>query len=595
MLGDVVVQCAQPTGWLRFHDPREIVTTSSLAEVLAGLRHIETIVQSHGWYAAGFLSYEAAPAFDAAHRVSSHAPTGLPLLWFGLYDRVERFDPSTNFDRAAYSIGPWTPTQWTPTVTWPEYERAIHAIKQHIADGKTYQVNYTYRLRAPFEGAAWPFFLSLARKQPVGYAAYVDLGAHVICSASPELFFQLSGRTLASKPMKGTAARGRTLAEDHAQADWLHHSAKNRAENVMIVDMIRNDLGRIAEIGSVRVPILFEVERYPTVLQMTSTVTAQLAAAQTDAPLTNIMTALFPCASITGAPKVRTMQIIADLETTPRGVYTGCIGYVSPQCEAQFNVAIRTVTINRDMGQAEYGVGGGIVWDSDAADEWRECEIKTRVLTQLAHPCDLIESILWTPDGSYCLLDRHLARLAESAEYFNSPIDLPAIQDQLAALGATLSPAAHKVRVSVTQRGHVSIAATPLSEIPLPPVMRVKLAAQPIDSGNVFLYHKTTRRDVYEAARATQSDCDDVILWNERGEITESTIANVVVGLNGKRYTSPIDCGLLPGTFRADLIERGLIHERVISKEELFAATHVWLINSVRGWLECQLIMTNEK
>ncbi|HZY40371.1 MAG TPA: chorismate-binding protein, partial [Anaerolineae bacterium] len=410
-----------------------------------------------------------------------------------------------------------------------------------------------------------------------------------------ELFFQLSGRTLASKPMKGTAARGRTLAEDHAQADWLHHSAKNRAENVMIVDMIRNDLGRIAEIGSVRVPILFEVERYPTVLQMTSTVTAQLAAAQTDAPLTNIMTALFPCASITGAPKVRTMQIIADLETTPRGVYTGCIGYVSPQCEAQFNVAIRTVTINRDMGQAEYGVGGGIVWDSDAADEWRECEIKTRVLTQLAHPCDLIESILWTPDGSYCLLDRHLARLAESAEYFNSPIDLPAIQDQLAALGATLSPAAHKVRVSVTQRGHVSIAATPLSEIPLPPVMRVKLAAQPIDSGNVFLYHKTTRRDVYEAARATQSDCDDVILWNERGEITESTIANVVVGLNGKRYTSPIDCGLLPGTFRADLIERGLIHERVISKEELFAATHVWLINSVRGWLECQLIMTNEK
>jgi para-aminobenzoate synthetase/4-amino-4-deoxychorismate lyase len=580
MPGDVVVQCAPPAGWLRFHDPREIVTAVSLAEVVAQLRYIEARVQSRGWYAAGFLSYEAAPAFDAAHRVRSRAPTELPLLWFGLYDRVETFDPLTDSDRAAYSIGPWT-----PTVTWPEYERAIHTIKQHIADGETYQVNYTYRLRAPFEGEAWPFFLSLARKQPIGYAAYVDLGSHVICSASPELFFHLSGRTLTSRPMKGTAARGRTLREDRAQADWLHHSEKNRAENVMIVDMIRNDLGRIAEVGSVNVPGLFEIERYPTVLQMTSTVTAQ-----TDVSFTAIMTALFPCASITGAPKVRTMQIIADLETTPRGVYTGCIGYVSPQREAQFNVAIRTVTIDRAAGRAEYGVGGGIVWDSDAADEFRECEIKTRVLTQPARLFDLIESILWTPNDGYFLLDRHLARLAESAEYFNNPIDLPTIQDQLAALGATLTATAHKIRVSVTQRGHVSIAATPLNEIPLPSIMRVKLAAQPVDSGNVFLFHKTTRRDVYEAARATQSDCDDVILWNARGEITESTIANVVVELNGQRSTPPIECGLLPGTFRADLIECGLIHERVISKEELFAAPHVWLINSVRGWLECQLI-----
>ena len=237
----------------------------------------------------------------------------------------------------------------------------------------------------------------------------------------------------------------------------------------------------------------------------------------------------------------------------------------------------------------------GIVWDSDAADEWRECEIKTRVLTQPARQFDLIESIVWTPDEGYFLLDRHLARLAESAEYFNIPIDLPAIQDQLLTLGATLAPAAQKVRVNVTQRGRVSIAATPLSEIPLPPLMRVKLAVQPIDSGNIFLYHKTTVRDVYAAARANQPDCDDVILWNERGEITESTIANVVVELNGQRCTPPLDCGLLPGTFRADLIERGLIQERVILKEELFAATHIWLINSVRGWLEGQLTMTNDK
>jgi para-aminobenzoate synthetase/4-amino-4-deoxychorismate lyase len=292
---------------------------------------------------------------------------------------------------------------------------------------------------------------------------------------------------------------------------------------------------------------------------------------------------------------VRTLQIIADLETTPRGVYTGCIGYITPQREAQFNVAIRTVTIDRAAGRAEYGVGGGIVWDSDAADEWRECEIKTRVLTQPAQSFDVIESMLWTPNGSYFLLDHHLARLGESAEYFAIPIDLLALQDQLADLRATLPPVAHKVRVSVTPRGRISITATPLSEIPLPPVMRVKLAAQPVDSRNVFLYHKTTRRDMYEAARAAQSDCDDVLLWNERGEITESTIANIVVELNGQRYTPPVDCGLLPGTFRADLLERGLLHERVILKEEVFAAAHVWLINSVRGWLECQLAMSNEQ
>ncbi len=589
MLGDVIVQRRPSSGgppeWWRFRHPREVVTTTSLADVISRLRRVEELVQTNAWFAAGFLAYEAAPAFDVAHRVKPATAPNVPLLWFGLYESVEPFEPPDDFDRAAYSIGPWL-----PTVTWPEYERAIDTIKQHIADGETYQVNYTYRLRAPFQGDAWPLFLSLARKQPVGYAAYVDLGTHVVCSASPELFFQLSGRTLMSKPMKGTAARGRTLTEDQAQAEWLLHSEKNRAENVMIVDMIRNDVGRIAEVGSVTVPQLFEVERYPTVLQMTSTVQAQ-----TDKSLTDIMTALFPCASITGAPKVRTMQLIAELETTPRGVYTGCIGYLTPQREAQFNVAIRTVTIDRATGQAEYGVGGGIVWDSDAADEFRECEIKTRVLTQPARRFDVIEAMLWTPDEAYFLLERHLARLAESAAYFNIPIDLHAIQNQLADFGATLTLVAHKVRVSVTQRGRVSLTAVPLSEIPLPPVMRVALAAQPIDSSNVFLYHKTTRRDVYDAARAARPDCDDVVLWNERGEITESTIANVVVELNGQRYTPPVECGLLPGTFRADLIARGLIHERVILKEELRAASRVWLINSVRGWLDVQLTMTNEQ
>ena len=247
MQGEVVVQRGGRDGWLHFRDPVEIVAAHSLGEVVVRLQQIEAAVQARGLHAAGFIAYEASPAFDAALRVRDRADTRVALLWFGLYDRVEAFDLPTDLelddhDRAAYSIGPWK-----STVTWPEYERAIHSIKQHIADGETYQVNYTYRLRAPFDGEAWSFFLCLAQKQPIGYAAFMDIGSHVICSASPELFFRLSGRALTAKPMKGTAARGRTLAEDRAQADWLHHSEKNRAENVMIVDMIRNDLGRIAD------------------------------------------------------------------------------------------------------------------------------------------------------------------------------------------------------------------------------------------------------------------------------------------------------------------------------------------------------------
>ncbi|HEY4722495.1 MAG TPA: aminodeoxychorismate synthase component I, partial [Anaerolineae bacterium] len=471
--------------------------------------------------------------------------------------------------------------EWTATVPWAAYERSIDAIRNYIADGKTYQVNYTYRLHAPFHGDPWNFFLTLAHRQPVGYAAYVDTGRHVICSASPELFFQLSGRDLRSKPMKGTAARGRTLAEDRANMQWLQHSEKNRAENVMIVDMVRNDMGRIAEIGSVDVPSLFAIERYPTVLQMTSTVTSRTAA-----PLIDILRALFPCASITGAPKVRTMKIIAELETTPRGVYTGCIGYLAPGREARFNVAIRTVTIDRDIDQAEYGVGGGIVWDSDAADEYRECEIKMRVLMQARPAFDLLESLLWTPDEGYFLSDRHRQRLTDSAEYFDVPIEWAAISAQLDALSTTLAHVAHKVQVRVSPQGAATVSATPLSQIPLPQPMRGALAAQPVDSNDPFLFHKTTRRSVYEAARAARPGYDDVILWNERGEITESTIANVVIDLNGELLTPPLQCGLLPGTYRAWLIDRRVIREQVISIDELRSARRLYLINSVRKWID---------
>jgi para-aminobenzoate synthetase/4-amino-4-deoxychorismate lyase len=583
MRGEVVVQTQAPAGWLRFTNPIEVVAASTLDDILPALRRVEALVATRSCYAAGFIAYEAAPAFDPVLRVRAAAP--LPLLWFGLYDRAEPIAGLPQPDRPADLIGPWT-----PTVTWPEYERAINTIHDHIAAGRTYQVNYTYRLRAPFSGDPWSFFVTLARKQPLGYAAYLDTGPHVICSASLELFFCLNGRTVQSKPMKGTAPRGKTLSEDRANMAWLQHSEKNRAENVMIVDMIRNDLGRIAQIGSVQVPQLFEIERYPTVLQMTSTVMAQ-----TTASLTQIMSALFPCASITGAPKVRTMHIIADLETTPRGVYTGAIGYLTPDRTAQFNVAIRTVTIDREAGQAEYGVGGGIVWDSDAADEYRECEIKTRVLTGAPIEFELLEALLWTPvaDGTpaedYFLLDRHVARLADSADYFGFPFDRAALIARLEKVRRSLPAVDHKVRVALARSGVLSITTAALSDIPRPPMQRVALARKPIDSSDVFLYHKISRRAVYEQARAEQPACDDVILWNERGEITESCSANVVIDLAGELFTPPIESGLLGGTFRAELLEQGQIAERVITIEMLRAARRVYLINSVRKWMDVAL------
>jgi len=368
-LGDVVLHDPEQRRWLAFHDPVETVRTNELGAVIPALRRVEGAVEHDGFYAAGFLSYEAAPAFDAAFAVLDPDP-GLPLLWFGLYrEPVVCAPPEAG--PAGYALGPWA-----PSADWPAYERMVLRAHEAIAAGQTYQVNVTYRLRARWSGDAWPLFVDLAGAQGGGgYAAWVDTGRHALCSASPELCFRRAGEAIVARPMKGTAPRGKTEAEDAANARWLARSEKDRAENVMIADMIRNDLGRIAEPGSVRVPALFTVERYPTVLQLTSTVTAR-----SDASLSEVFGALFPCASITGAPKVSTMRLIASLETAPRGVYTGCIGYAAPGRRAQFNVAIRTATVDREAGTAEYGVGGGVVADSTAAAEYRECALKAEVL-----------------------------------------------------------------------------------------------------------------------------------------------------------------------------------------------------------------------
>jgi para-aminobenzoate synthetase/4-amino-4-deoxychorismate lyase len=573
MENQVFIQDKQGRRWLRFAEPVEIFSVQSVDDVVPTLEKIDEAVNGRDLHAAGFIGYEASPAFDPAFSVRE--PSSLPLLWFGLYRQPEIVALPSGLP--AYQLG-----KWLPSVSGSEYEEAIASIKELIASGRTYQVNYTFRLRSRFTGEPWGLFLDLVKAQEAQFAAFVDTGSHAICSASPELFFELNGSELLSRPMKGTAERGRTLAEDQVHSEWLRKSEKNRAENVMIVDMVRNDMGRVCELGSVHVPSLFDVERYPTIWQMTSTVRSRSMAS-----IPEILTALFPCASITGAPKVSTMNIISDLESTPRGVYTGCIGFIAPGRYAQFNVAIRTVVVDKATDEAEYGVGGGIVWDSSTGDEFRECQAKARVLTERRPKFELLESILWTPGDEFFLLEEHLQRLADSGEYFGFAFKIDEIRQELVKTIPTFPSIALKVRLTVSRTGELVIEHEPVE---FASAVTLALAENPVRRTDVFLYHKTTNRQVYEKALKGRTDCDDVLLWNEKGEITESTMANVIAELAGEMFTPPTECGLLPGTFRESLLAEGVLTERVIALEDLDAYDSLYLINSVRKWRKANLI-----
>ena len=571
MVGDILIHDARELCWRRLGRPQAVLTTSDLAQIRPLLAEIERRIEQEQFIAVGFLTYEAAPAFDPA--LITHPAQTLPLLWFGLYDSAELITLPTSDHQ--YEIG-----NWHASIDADQFHNDIAQIKSHIAKGETYQVNHTFRLNAPFAGDPLSFFLDLQAAQNGLYGAYIDGGDWAICSASPELFFTLDGTRLESRPMKGTAARGLSWQDDVTQIDWLRRSEKNRAENVMIVDMIRNDMGRIAEVGSVHVPSLFDVSRYPTVLQMTSTVRAE-----TNASLGEIMAALFPCASITGAPKVRTMEIINELEQTPRGAYCGAIGMIRPNRQAQFNVAIRTVTIAG--GSAEYGTGRGIVWDSEPADEYRESLLKAQVLTTRRPPFSLLETMLAT-NGAIWLLDEHLTRLANSAGYFDYPLDMDALRLTLTGLAASLKEHT-KLRLLLARSGELTIETHPISETSGEP-MRLGVATRPIQSTNPFLYHKTTIREMYTQAETDAADVDDILLYNERGEITETTIANVLFYIEGAWVTPPIASGLLGGTLREHLLASGEISEQIVRLDQLGRVEDVAVINSVRGWRSATVV-----
>lgn len=561
---------------LIFRHAEKIIMARTADKVMPCLNEVQKAVES-GYYAAGYVSYEAAPAFDTAFQVLNTETVKLPLLWFGIFK-----EPITG---KITGSGSYTLSDWIPSVTKSEYKQSIAAIKKAIEQGDTYQVNYTLRMNAEFKGDARSFFYDLAKAQSSEYTAFLDIGDFSILSASPELFFRVDGRKITAKPMKGTVKRGKTFKEDKEKENWLAHSAKNRSENVMIVDLLRNDLGMVANPGTIQVSKLFEVEQYPTVHQMTSTITAELTEKQT---IVDIFKALFPCGSITGAPKISTMQLIAQLETAERNVYCGALGYITPKGQAVFNVPIRTVLIDKVKGIAEYGVGGGITWDSTVADEYEEVLTKAEVLTKKPVEFELLESIRLS-NGSYFLLDRHLSRMEQSARYFKFPCDLENIKQTLRKTAFVHPQGEYKIRLLCGETGEYRIEADRISER-INPIMAI-LAEAPISKENVFLYHKTTYRSVYTGYQQKYHNFDDVLLWNEDGELTEFTNGNLVVEWNGNLYTPDAGCGLLAGTFREELLEKGVIVEKVLTVKDLADCTNIWFINSVREWVQVNLII----
>ena len=553
--------------WLVLHDPARIVEARTPEHVSPAITEVERLTRDAGYYAAGYLSYEAGAAFGLGS--GRRAPS--PLAWFALFDPASVCEADTIPASEPYRLG-----EVRPSLTRESFDAAFARIKTYLADGDSYQVNFTFKMRGPFEGDALSLFKDLVRAQESGYSAYLNTGDHAICSASPELFLALDGLEILARPMKGTAPRGRTPAEDANARDGLHHSAKDRAENVMVVDMVRNDLGRIAEVGTVETLELFSVERYPNVWQMTS-----LVRARSRASLADIFAAVHPSASVTGAPKRRTMEIIEALEGEPRGVYTGAIGYVRPDGNGHFNVAIRTAVVDLQQRQVEFGVGSGIVWDSQPDEEYEECLLKGSVLGRKAVEFELLETTVWTPADGFLHLERHVARQRASAEYFGFVYEESRMR---AALEDAVAGADGRVRVRFlsARDGTVRVETLQLpDQAPCGP-LRVALAASPVNSNDPFLFHKTTNRATYE--RAAIEGMDDVILWNERGEITEATRANVIVELdNGELVTPPIAAGLLGGTLRAHLCDSGSIQEKTVTVNALRAARRIWLTNSVYG------------
>ena len=569
-----------------FLDPVRILSALKLDELPKLFRLIEQAL-SEDLCVAGYLSYECGYHFEKLGDLDLAAQT-LPLAWFGVYREPVVFHHDTGVmepiwaqplaSSAAASIPDRLARQVELNISERDYGASIDRIRQYIEAGETYQVNFTDRVSLPIDVTPDAAFAALVKQQPVPYSALLHVAGHHILSLSPELFFKREQGSIITCPMKGTMPRGLDSAEDAAAALLLANDEKNRAEHLMIVDLLRNDLGRICAMGSIHVDDIFSVERYATLLQMTSTVSGTLRAGLS---YYDIFKALFPSGSITGAPKIRTMQIIRELEQSPRGIYTGAIGFLSPGGISTFNVAIRTLVLKD--GEAHMGVGGGIVADSNAAEEYRECKLKTEFLIRSQRDIQLIETMLW--EQGFFLLPLHLDRLQSSAAYFDFAFDCEAVRAALAKAAEQFGAEhRHRVRLLLDQAGRATVTSTAFLHENF--AGRVRLSAEPTSSRDVFLRHKTTQRSLYDAeyAKARAGGFDEVLFLNERDEVTEGAISNVFVQQGERLLTPPLTSGVLPGVFRRHILEGNPdAEECLLGLQDLRSADAIFLCNSLRG------------
>ncbi|HEY6538305.1 MAG TPA: aminodeoxychorismate synthase component I [Candidatus Dormibacteraeota bacterium] len=569
-----------------FSDPERVLVAHQSADLSRVLEAVAEATTDR--WAAGYVAYEAAPGLNPAlvtHPVAGANGNPLPLAWFAIFDSPHQLEP---LDEGTPRGFPYRVSGWQLAPEESAYSAKVDRIRGLIREGETYQCNLTLPLRTTVSGSLVDLYHDLALAQRGAYNAYLDTGSHVIVSASPELFFDWTGDEITARPMKGTSTRGRWPREDRDRADDLLRSAKDRAENMMIVDLLRNDLGKIAQPGSVRTRDLCQLERFETVWQLTSTVAARLSPGIN---LVEIFRALFPCGSVTGAPKARTMALIKGLEEVPRGVYCGAVGMVAPPgsaFRARFNVAIRTVVVDQHSGEATYGTGGAITWDSRAESEHQELIAKSAILHTAREPFQLLETMAYRPGAGLHNRTGHLQRLAASASYFGFKFDPGELETRISAELAGLNQPA-RVRLLLDRRGRISVELSPL---PGPAQARLRLALdrEPVLSSSIWLFHKTTNRRAYQSRAGRHPDADDVVLVNERGELTEATVANLAVRLDDKWFTPSLECGCLPGVERQRLLEAGQLREGVILIEDLERAQGLALVSSLRGWRSAGLL-----
>ncbi len=580
-----------------FTDPEMIITCYKTAQIKPCLEQLQGL-KKQGFFLSGFLSYEAGYAFCKKFKNKQNKKYNFPLIWMGVFKNPYIYDHNTGKFITASKINLISDSYRLQdackisnlkfAISRDDYMDNIQKIKKLIKSGDTYQVNYTTKLKFNFKGTDLALYQKLRDNQQVEYSAFIKSKQFSILSYSPELFFRQTKGHICARPMKGTMPRGINAQDDIKIRRFLRNDPKNRAENIMIVDLLRNDLGKISKTSSVKTSRLFHVEKYKTLLQMTSTVESKL---KKRIRLYDLFASLHPSGSVTGAPKIRTMEIIKQLEPEDRKIYTGSIGYISPDETSVFNVAIRTILLKGTKG--EMGIGGGITYSSCPESEWNECKLKAKFLTQA--PFQLIETMRWSKKEDIFLFNLHLKRLRASAEFFGFSCKLKKIREALRQKINTLHPDKnYKLRLLLKISGDISVHACVLSrQKPHTGIPKICISPYRLNPRSIYLYHKTTRRRLYnrQFRQYKKQGFFDVIFLNNKEEVCEGAISNIFLKKKGVYYTPPVACGLLPGVFRKYFIEKhkNKVKEKILSIEDLANADVIYCANSVRGMVRVNL------